>query len=372
MPEWVIEVGIGEDRAALIDGDTILAARVCWREAWRAGAVTPARLDHRHRGTRRGAVVLPDGTIAQIDALPAGMTDGTTLTVQITRAALAEQGRFKLAQCRPTDAAPRPAPALAKTLSGTMTETGATSGHPVRIAGALDRSLDAAGWEDLHEQATSGVIDFAVSGGNAGRLTVSPTPAMTLIDIDGPPPLLPLALGAVPAIAAMLARLDLGGSVGIDFPGLEARAEEFTGTISGVTAFGIFVQLDALFIEGMVHVTELGADYFQFDEARHELRGERTGMNGFGLVQLVSRLERPSLLARLAFHPARAAAHALLRQAERVAEPGALLLIAHPAVLARIDAALEAELARRTGRAIRREARAGLALHAGFAQAIAP
>jgi len=54
--------------------------------------------------------------------------------------------------------------------------------------------------------------------------------------------------------------------------------EEFTGTISGVTTFGIFVQLDALFIEGMVHVTDLGADYFQFDEARHELRGERTGI----------------------------------------------------------------------------------------------
>jgi ribonuclease R len=54
--------------------------------------------------------------------------------------------------------------------------------------------------------------------------------------------------------------------------------EEFTGTISGVTSFGIFVQLDALFIEGMVHVTDLGSDFFQFDEARHELRGERTGI----------------------------------------------------------------------------------------------
>ena len=54
--------------------------------------------------------------------------------------------------------------------------------------------------------------------------------------------------------------------------------EEFTGTISGVATFGIFVQLDSLFIEGMVHVTELGADYFQYDEARHELRGERTGI----------------------------------------------------------------------------------------------
>lgn len=54
--------------------------------------------------------------------------------------------------------------------------------------------------------------------------------------------------------------------------------EEFSGTISGVTSFGIFVQLDALFIEGLVHVTELGADYFQFDDVRHELRGERTGI----------------------------------------------------------------------------------------------
>jgi len=54
--------------------------------------------------------------------------------------------------------------------------------------------------------------------------------------------------------------------------------EQFTGTISAVTSFGIFVQLDTLFIEGLVHVTELGADYFQFDEARHELRGERTGI----------------------------------------------------------------------------------------------
>ncbi|MDY7575379.1 ribonuclease R [Actimicrobium sp. CCI2.3] len=54
--------------------------------------------------------------------------------------------------------------------------------------------------------------------------------------------------------------------------------EEFTGTICGVATFGIFVQLDSLFIEGLVHVTDLGADYFQFDEARHELRGERSGI----------------------------------------------------------------------------------------------
>jgi ribonuclease R len=53
--------------------------------------------------------------------------------------------------------------------------------------------------------------------------------------------------------------------------------DEFTGVISGVTSFGIFVQLDQLFVEGLVHVTGLGTDYFQYDETRHVLRGERTG-----------------------------------------------------------------------------------------------
>ena len=53
--------------------------------------------------------------------------------------------------------------------------------------------------------------------------------------------------------------------------------ESFTGTISTVTSFGIFVQLDQLFVEGLVHVTELGKDYFKYDEVRHELIGEHTG-----------------------------------------------------------------------------------------------
>jgi ribonuclease R len=53
--------------------------------------------------------------------------------------------------------------------------------------------------------------------------------------------------------------------------------EEFSGIITGVTNFGIFVQLDQLFVEGLVHITDLGADYFEYDDARHELRGERTG-----------------------------------------------------------------------------------------------
>jgi ribonuclease R len=58
----------------------------------------------------------------------------------------------------------------------------------------------------------------------------------------------------------------------------EHLGEDFSGTVSGVTAFGVFVTLDAMYVEGLVHITELGGDYFKFDESRQELRGERTGI----------------------------------------------------------------------------------------------
>lgn len=58
----------------------------------------------------------------------------------------------------------------------------------------------------------------------------------------------------------------------------EHVGEEFSGRVTGVATFGIFITLDTLFVEGMVHVSELGSDYFQYNEAMHELRGERTGM----------------------------------------------------------------------------------------------
>jgi ribonuclease R len=53
--------------------------------------------------------------------------------------------------------------------------------------------------------------------------------------------------------------------------------EVFTGTISGVTHFGLFVTLDGLNVDGLIHVTELGNDYFHFDATRHAMNGERTG-----------------------------------------------------------------------------------------------
>jgi ribonuclease R len=58
----------------------------------------------------------------------------------------------------------------------------------------------------------------------------------------------------------------------------EKLGEEFSGTVSTVAGFGLFVTLDALFVEGLVHITELGGEYYRFDELRQELRGERTGV----------------------------------------------------------------------------------------------
>jgi len=58
----------------------------------------------------------------------------------------------------------------------------------------------------------------------------------------------------------------------------EHLGEEYSGVVTAVTGFGLFVTLDSLYVEGLVHITELGAEYFRFDEARQELRGERTGI----------------------------------------------------------------------------------------------
>lgn len=58
---------------------------------------------------------------------------------------------------------------------------------------------------------------------------------------------------------------------------LDRVGESFSGTISGATSFGAFVTLDDLHVDGLVHISELGTDYFHFDAIRHQLLGERTG-----------------------------------------------------------------------------------------------
>ena len=326
MAEWLYEAGIGEERAILVEQGALVAARVEWGETVRAGLVADARLIAKPSGARRGLARLPDGSEVLVDGLSRETNEGETLRLRIVRPTLAERGRTKRAQARhdPT-AACTPAPSLLDEL-----RHGTLPVRPVRIAGP---EFADHGWDELTEQALTGEIDFA-----GGSLSLSATPAMTLIDVDGygAPPALSIA--AVPVIAAAMRRLDLGGAVGIDFPSIADKRERQA--------------VDAA----------LGA-------ALAGWRGERTAMNGFGFVQLVSRLERPSLLARYA-RRAEAQARILLRQAERVAEPGALLLTMPPVVRRAIRPEWEAELVRRTGRRIEWREDAGLAPEASFAQAV--
>ena len=55
--------------------------------------------------------------------------------------------------------------------------------------------------------------------------------------------------------------------------------EVMAGKISAVTQFGAFVTLDAVFVDGLIHISELGQDYFEFDEASFSLKGRASGMS---------------------------------------------------------------------------------------------
>ncbi|MCB1876170.1 MAG: ribonuclease R [Chromatiales bacterium] len=59
---------------------------------------------------------------------------------------------------------------------------------------------------------------------------------------------------------------------------LDKVGQEFEGVISAVTSFGLFIELDEIYVEGLVHITNLPRDYFHFDPAGHRLVGERGGM----------------------------------------------------------------------------------------------
>jgi ribonuclease R len=69
---------------------------------------------------------------------------------------------------------------------------------------------------------------------------------------------------------------------------LETRiGEEFEGMVSGVTSFGLFVELDYGRINGLVHVTALPNDYYHFDPIAHRMKGERAGQ----VFQLADRVK---------------------------------------------------------------------------------
>jgi hypothetical protein len=162
---------------------------------------------------------------------------------------------------------------------------------------------------------------------------------MTLIDVDGDAAPRELALAAVPVISRALRWFDLGGSIGIDFPTLQTKTDRRA-------------------------VDEALA------EALADWPHERTAMNGFGFVQLVARLEGPSLLHRFAAARVSMCARAALRRAELVEGPGALLLTVHPAIRSKLKPEWLEQLARRSGKQVRIETNPALALEAAHAQMV--
>ena len=322
MSEWLVEEGIAEQRAILVEGHQILAARLHWPGGHTAGRIDDAVLVAKQRGATRGTVRFPDGEEALIDGLLPAITEGSTLRCQITRPPLAEQGRYKLAHCRLSDAPPRPAPGLVEQLR--------SEGHALRIVQRFPDSL----WDELWLEAFDGQVDLA-----GGTLQVIDTPAMTLIDVDGIGAPQDLALAAAPAIAAVLTRFDIGGNIGVDFPTVASKA-----------------------------------DRRRVDEALRDALGcwphECTAMNGFGFVQIVARFSRPSLLQLVQRHRASAAARRMLRQAEQLTGHGTLSLVMNPAVHAALRDEWCSALGRRCGRAIRLTSNPALAMESGLAQIV--
>lgn len=315
MAEWLIEEGIGETRAMLIEGEQVLAAKVMWPGELAAGTLTTGKLTAKLKGTRRGVALLGDGHEALVDHLPGEATEGQTLDLVITRAALAERGRLKRAQARVAGTqAPSP---------GAFPEGRAVRRFPAGL------------WEEVWHAASSASLDFP-----GGEILVSVTPAMTVIDVDGAGSPRDVARAAVPAIARALAWFDLGGNIGIDFPTLAAKEDRRA--------------LDTALAEAL-----------------GDWPHERTAVNGFGLVQLVARLSGPSLLHRFAHHRLAMAARMALRRAELAADAGTgrvIALTVHPALSAKLKSEWLAELARRTGREVRLATDPALAIEAAHAQ----
>jgi hypothetical protein len=316
---WLVEQGIGEERALRYLNGRAVAARLRWPGALEPGLVADAVLVERITGSARGRARFAEGEEVLVDRLPQDASEGATLRLEVTRAALRERGRGKLAQARPATGEARPAPSLAESLP----------------EAAVVRRFPDSAWDEVWAEAWGGAIAFA-----GGSLVFAPTPGMTVIDVDGVLPPRALALASVEPLAQAIERLGLGGSIGIDFPTLASRDDRKA--------------VDAALGEALA-----GWDH------------ERTAMNGFGFVQLVARQSGPSLLHRLAFERPAAAARMLLRQAESLEDAGAILLSACPAVIAAIEPQWLAALERRTGKPVRTAPDPSLALGPGHAQMVA-
>jgi ribonuclease G len=320
LPEWLVERGIGEARAALVDGGAIIEARIELDGAIPAGCAVEARLAS--IGVNgRNAIAVGEGGVEYL--LPRGapaMTLGAMMAIEVTREAIPGAEPWKRPLAKISDQVPDSPPPLPERL-----------GARELVFPASRDELDQAGWGDVLDQARTGVVGFA-----GGELRISPTPAMTLIDVDGY--LAPDELAVLGAGEAALAirRLDIGGSIGIDLPTAGNKAARQSAAVA----------IDAALPPPF----------------------ERTAVNGFGFIQIIRPRTRASLI-ELAQDRAAFEARALLRRT--AFEPaGPKRLAANPGVIAvfkRHSDWLDA-LARQVGGAISLRADASLPMSSGHAE----
>jgi ribonuclease G len=318
LPEWLVERGIGETRAALIDGGAIVEARIMVDGIVPHGTVLDARLTDVGRNGRNAIATGPNGEQYLLPRGAPGSTQGAAVKIEITRSAIPGTEPWKRSLARLAVESPPPAAASLGVRD---------LGFP-----ASRDELGAAGWDDVLDQARSGMVAFA-----GGELRIAPTPAMTLIDVDGFLPVDELAVAGAAEAARTVLRLDIGGSIGIDLP---------TGGKTGRQQAA--AAIDAIRPQPF----------------------ERTAVNGFGFVQIV-RPRRGASLIELAQDSARFEARALLRRAA-LDSPGAKRLVASRSVIAVLEAQpdwLEV-LARQIGGSVNLRTDAKIAISGGYAEPV--
>lgn len=322
MAEWLYEEGIGENRAILVEQGVIVEAAIELPGLLQAGAVVEARIAKILVPGRRAVAALAGGDEAIVEPLPSRVAEGARLRVEIVREPIPEAGRPKLARAHVTDAPPRAGSGLRERI-----------GSPAPVPRFGPDSFEEAGWSELLDEALTGEIAFP-----GGALRMSLTPAMTLFDVDGALSPAELAVAGAAAAGRVIRRFGIGGSIGIDLPTLASKAERQATAAA----------LDAVLPQPF----------------------ERTGVNGFGFLQIVRRRERASIPEMLQQDRAAAAARALLRRAERMPGHGARTLAAAPPVIAAIERrpAWIEELARRIGAAVRLRSDPRLSISGGDVQ----
>jgi hypothetical protein len=325
LPEWIVEKGIGETRAALVDEGRVAEARIELDGTIPAGTILHARLTQVGSGGCNGLARDECGTDYLLPHVPREISEGGAFNIEVTRPALPGPEPWK----RPLAKATRDERRRPRSLAERLRSTGA----PVRMLafpGAADE-LAEAGWNDVIDEARTGRADFP-----GGSLGIFATPAMTLIDVDGHMPPEELAATGARAAAEAIRRLDIGGSIGVDLPTVRGKAARnaAAGTV------------DAILPQPF----------------------ERTAVNGFGFLQVVRPRSRASLL-ELAQDRAAFEARAFLRRLA-FEPPGSKRLVCHPAVAAvlELEQAWLETLAAQLGGAVSLRADAALPISGSYAE----